>query len=103
MKEGSEYDGIHKNSYGEMAALGTAICLLINAITFEAAGKKIGSLSVSYIRLFIAFILLKYKHIYNKRTHIPDRATANAWIWLLISGLFGFVLGDLFLFKHMLK
>ena len=43
---------------GEMAALATAICWTINAIAFESAGKKVGSMSVNYIRLFIAFFLL---------------------------------------------
>ena len=30
---------------------------------------------------------------------LPTDATTSAWFWLLISGLFGFVLGDLFLFE----
>ena len=30
---------------------------------------------------------------------MPADATTSAWFWLLISGLFGFVLGDLFLFE----
>ena len=88
-----------KTHTGEMAALGTAICFTINAIAFEAAGKKIGSLSVSYIRLFIAFILLSINTYITRGIIFPTDATANAWIWLLISGLFGFVLGDLFLFE----
>ena len=84
---------------GEMAALGTAICFTVNSITFEAAGKKIGSLSVSYLRLFIAFILLSINAFFSRGLIFPTDATANNWIWLLLSGLFGFVLGDLFLFE----
>ncbi|HBT17613.1 MAG TPA: EamA family transporter, partial [Firmicutes bacterium] len=43
---------------GELAALTTAICWTFNAIAFESAGKKVGSLSVNYLRLFVAFSLL---------------------------------------------
>jgi drug/metabolite transporter (DMT)-like permease len=84
---------------GEIAALGTAVCFTLNAISFESAGKKVGSLSVSYIRLFIAFILLSISAYITRGLIMPADATTSAWFWLLISGLFGFVLGDLFLFE----
>ncbi|MEA4961007.1 DMT family transporter [Lutispora sp.] len=84
---------------GEMAALVTAICWTINAIAFESAGKKVGSMSVNYIRLFIAFFLLGICSFISRGIALPVDATAHTWFWLLISGLIGFVLGDLFLFQ----
>ena len=84
---------------GEIAALATAVCFTLNAIAFESAGKRVGSLSVSYIRLFIAFILLSISTYITRGLILPTDATTSAWFWLLISGLFGFVLGDLFLFE----
>ena len=47
-----------ENYYGELAGLGTAICWTATSMFFEAAGKRIGSLSVNLIRLVIAFFLL---------------------------------------------
>ena len=41
---------------GELAALATAICWTLSPIAFEYSGKEVGSLSVNYIRLIIAFI-----------------------------------------------
>lgn len=84
---------------GELAALTTAVCWTLNAIAYEAAGKKIGSLAVSYIRLFFAFFLLTVSVWFWRGLPLPVDASGNAWLWLLISGLVGFVLGDMFLFE----
>jgi len=43
---------------GELAALGTAICWTIVGVTFESAGKRVGSLTVNYIRLVLGFIFI---------------------------------------------
>lgn len=84
---------------GEIAALATAVCFTLNAVSFEAAGKKVGSLSVNYIRLFIAFFLLTITAYFMRGLAFPSDASSSAWFWLLISGLLGFVLGDFFLFE----
>lgn len=84
---------------GELAALVTALCWTLNAIAYEAAGKKIGSLAVSYIRLFFAFFLLTASVWVWRGLPLPVDASGKAWFWLLISGLVGFVLGDMFLFE----
>lgn len=84
---------------GEIAALTTAICWTITAVSFELAGKKIGSLSVNFIRLLMAFILLSTFTFITRGMFLPLDASSNAWVWLSISGLIGFVIGDLFLFQ----
>ncbi len=84
---------------GEFCALGAAVCWALNAVAFESAGKTVGSLSVNYIRLFIAFALLSAVSFFRRGLMFPTDATSHAWIWLTISGLFGFVLGDAFLFQ----
>lgn len=88
---------------GEIAALLTAICWTLNAIAFEAVGKKIGSLSLSYLRLFIAFFFLCIFSFFSRGLALPVDAALNTWIWLLISGLIGFVLGDVFLFQAFIE
>ena len=84
---------------GEIAALVTAVCWTFNAIVFEFAGKRVGSMSVSYIRLYFAFICLTVASFFSRGIVLPIDATAHSWFYLLISGLFGFVLGDMFLFQ----
>ena len=66
---------------------------------FEAAGKRVGSLSVNFIRLIIAFFLIGIFTFFTRGMFLPLDASASTWIWLSISGVIGFVLGDLFLFE----
>jgi len=84
---------------GEAAALTTAICWTITAICFESAGKKVGSLAVNFIRLIIAFLLLGVYTFFTRGMFLPFDASVSNWMWLLISGMIGFVIGDLFLFQ----
>lgn len=84
---------------GEIAALITAVCWALNGIAFESAGKKIGSFSLSYIRLFIGFLFLCISAFFMRGIALPLDANLNNWIWLSISGIIGFVLGDIFLFQ----
>ncbi|MDX9696597.1 MAG: DMT family transporter [Bacteroidales bacterium] len=84
---------------GEFAALLTAIFWTITALAFESASKKVGSLSTNIIRLMLAFIFIGIYGLIVKGSFLPVGASAHNWIWLSLSGLVGFVLGDLFLFQ----
>lgn len=84
---------------GQVAAFVTAICWTITPIAFEAAGKKVGSLSVNLIRLIIAFLLIGVFTLFTRGMFLPLDASGTMWLWLSVSGVIGFVLGDLFLFE----
>lgn len=84
---------------GELAALFTAFCWTITALAFESASRKVGSISVNIIRLVMAFLLLGVFSWFRRGYFIPVDADAFTWFWLGLSGLVGFVIGDLFLFK----
>lgn len=88
-----------ENYYGELAGLGTAICWTATSMFFEAAGKRIGSLSVNLIRLFMAFFLLGTVTWITRGYFLPLDATTYNWTWLALSGLIGFTIGDLLLFQ----
>lgn len=88
-----------RSHQGEFAALLTAFFWTITALAFESAAKKIGSLSVNIIRLVIGLAFLTVFSAITRGIPLPSDATAHNWIWLAISGLIGFVIGDLFLFK----
>jgi len=85
--------------YGEIAALCTAIFWTITALAFERASLKIGSLSLNIIRLGIGFIFLSIFNLFYRGILLPVDASAQNWYWLGLSGLVGFLFGDLFLFK----
>ena len=84
---------------GEMAALATALCWTITAVTFETAGKKVGSISVNLIRLVFAFVLISIYNLFSRGMILPIDASGFTWFWLTFSGIIGFVIGDLFLFQ----
>ena len=84
---------------GELAALGTAFFWTITALSFEAAGKRVGSLSLNLIRLCIGFAFLAVFLVLYRGTPLPFDATSHQWVWLSISGVIGFTLGDFLLFK----
>lgn len=85
--------------YGELAALLTAVFWTVTALAFESASRKVGSLSVNLLRLGTAFIFLSVYALISRGKAFPVDAGAHQWIWLSLSGLVGFVLGDLFLFQ----
>jgi len=88
-----------RSHYGEFAALLTAVFWTITALSFESASLKIGSLSVNIIRLVLGLVFLSIFNLFTRGIVLPTDASRFNWIWLSVSGLIGFVLGDLFLFK----
>ncbi len=84
---------------GEFYALMVAVFWTITALAFESASIRVGSLPVNLIRLVLAFLFLSVLNWIVRGRPLPLDAGIHNWVWLSISGLIGFVLGDLFLFK----
>ncbi len=87
------------NITGELIALGVAFCWTFTVLSFEYAGKKVGSMSVNYIRLVIGIVLLSIFTFFLRGFIFPIDASFEAWTWLGLSGIVGLVIGDLFLFQ----
>lgn len=85
--------------FGEIAGLLTAVFWTITSMAFESAGKKVGSLAVNLIRLVMAFFFIGTFSYFTRGFFFPSDATLFQWKWLVISGLIGFVIGDLLLFQ----
>jgi len=87
---------------GETAALGAALGWTISALCWTAAGKRIGSLVVNTVRLVIALpFFLIYGHFILGEA-IPLSASLHAWLYMGLSGVLGFFLCDLCLFRSFL-
>lgn len=84
---------------GETTALIAAFCLTITGLSFEAAGKKVGSLSVNFISLVFGFLFISTFTYFTRELVLPIDASVHNWTWLSISGVIGFFLGDIFLFR----
>ena len=85
---------------GEIAGILVSVCWTMSALFFEKAGYKIGSLSVNFIRLFLAIVFLGITTLFTRGMIFPADATAYQWFWLGLSGVVGFFIGDLLLFQY---
>jgi len=88
------------NAYqGELAALLTAVFWTATSLAFETASRRMGTLPVNVLRLFLASIFLIIVNSIRRGIAFPVDAGMHQWVWLAASGIVGFVIGDLFLFK----
>ncbi len=91
-----------ETTLGQLAALGTAVCWSFSALAFSAAGRRMGVLPLNLIRLVMALGFLTLATWALRGLPLPVDATPRAWGWLAVSGLVGFVFGDLCLFQSYL-
>ncbi|MEA1878954.1 MAG: DMT family transporter [Bacteroidota bacterium] len=84
---------------GEFAALATAALWTVTALAFEQASKRVGSLAVNLIRLFLALILYCIFNLFRGDPVFPQGVSQYSWFWLSLSALIGFVFGDYCLFQ----
>lgn len=88
---------------GEIAALFTAFSWTLVGIFFGEATKRIGSVSVNFIKLIFGFIFLSITAFITRGVMFPTDASLHAWTWLTLSGIIGFFLGDFFMLKAYLE
>jgi drug/metabolite transporter (DMT)-like permease len=88
---------------GELFALGTAVCWTFTALSFESAGKRVGSRAVNLIRLCLGLLVMVLFNWARRGQPLPLDATAHQWFWLSLSGLVGFSFGDLMLFEAFVR
>lgn len=84
---------------GEIFALITSVCWTISAMSYEVAGKRIGTVPMNLIRMVMALIFISIYTSLVRGFPLPTDANHHQWIWLLISGFVGFVIGDIMLFQ----
>ncbi len=84
---------------GELFALGTAMFWTVSALAFEGATKRVGPFAVNLIRLWFGFVFLSILSYFIRGLVFPVDSTLHNWIWLGLSGIIGFILGDFFLFS----
>ncbi len=92
------------NSYiqsytGEIAALSVSFFWTFSALFFEKSGRRLGSLSVNIIRIFMSILMLGLITLFTRGSFFPNDASSEAWFWLGLSGFVGFFVGDLMLFQ----
>lgn len=84
---------------GEFSALGTALCWSFGSIFFTISSRRLGYSMVNRLRLAAALLLLMLAHFITHGTFIPLDVTGYHWFWFGLSGIVGFAIGDMLLFK----
>ncbi len=84
---------------GELAALGTSMCFAFGSTLFTLAGRELGAQRVNRVRLLLAAILIALIHWLLLGQLFPSGVPADTVGWLIISGVVGLVLGDVFLLQ----
>lgn len=81
---------------GEFAALITAICWSGSSISFAEATRRIGSVTINVLRLWVAAVFFIITIIIFQ---FSIGIKSQQFFYLIMSGFIGLTLGDTFLFK----
>ena len=84
---------------GEVAAIGTALCWSFGSIFFTISSRRLGYSLVNRMRLAVALVLLMLAHFITQGRFLPLEVTGYHWFWFGLSGIIGFAIGDMLLFK----
>ncbi len=84
---------------GEIISLVVAVSWTVCAMFAEVASKRIGSLPFNMMRMMFSIVFLCGIMWWWTGTPLPVGADGDTWLWLSLSGLVGYVLGDFCLFN----
>lgn len=84
---------------GEAISLGVAVSWTITALFAEVASKRLGSLQLNVVRMFLSLAMLGGTLWWFTGSFLPLYADASTWFWLSLSGFVGYLLGDYCLFN----
>ena len=85
--------------FGELISLGVAFSWTATALFSEVASKRMGSLPLNVVRMVLSLALLALTLWLTVGVPYPIMADSKTWIWLSLSGLVGYALGDWCLFQ----
>jgi uncharacterized membrane protein len=91
--------GLSTSGLGVLAGLSTAVLWTATAVCFEASSRRLGSLAVNVLRLAVAAMLFTALSLVRTGSLLPAGLSQQAWFYLALSGLVGFVMGDVPLFR----
>lgn len=88
---------------GEAIAIATVLCWTVSVQFFGAASKMVGSTPVNIIRIGVALLLFCGLLLLREGAPVPLHFPVRAWLYLSLSGIVGFFIGDIFLFKALVE
>ena len=87
---------------GELISLGVAVSWTATAIMGEIATKHLGKIPLNVLRMLLVIIFSTILLFVTTGSPLPINADLETWMWLLLSGIIGYVMGDYCLFSSYL-
>ena len=84
---------------GELISIGVAFSWTATALLSELGSKRLGNLTLNVLRMAIALLFSMVMFWVVMGSPWPSGGTVEAYGWMLISGLVGYVIGDFCLFQ----
>lgn len=84
---------------GEIISLGVAVSWTATAIMGEIATKHLGKIPLNVLRMLLVIIFSSSLLFITTGSPLPINADLETWMWLLLSGIVGYVMGDYCLFS----
>lgn len=81
---------------GEILALAVAVLWTISSLASEVASKRYGSLLLNIVRMVEAMLLIGALLWVVTGSPVPTFTTGKVWLWLALSSLAGYIIGDYF-------
>ena len=84
---------------GELISIGVAFSWTATALLSEFGSKRMGNLTLNLTRMAITLIFSGILFWVMGGTPLPAAAGTEAYLWMMLSGLVGYVIGDFCLFQ----
>ncbi len=84
---------------GELISIGVAFSWTATALLSEYGSKRMGNLTLNVMRMLLALLFSMILFTVTIGSPLPSGGSAEAYGWMLLSGLVGYVIGDFCLFQ----
>ena len=84
---------------GELAAFGTSVSWTIGALVMEKSVHRIGVMAVNTLKVAFGSVYISMLALWLNGAAFPTDASLSVWFFIGGSAVFGFVIGDYFLFN----
>ena len=84
---------------GELISIGVAFSWTATALLSEFGSKRMGNLTLNLMRMIITLVFSAILFWVMGGTPLPAGASTEAYLWMMLSGIVGYVIGDFCLFQ----
>ena len=87
------------NYLGELISIGVAFSWTATALLSEFGSKRLVNLTLNVLRMALTLLFSMVMFLVVAGSPLPTGGTTEAYLWMLLSGLVGYVVGDYCLFQ----